>query len=85
MRVFPGWPVLTGIKNSSNTTSQQSAAPRMLYARNEAARQLSISVRALDSIIARHEIETRRIGRRLLVPHAELVRFSRGNHPEQLR
>jgi hypothetical protein len=53
---------------------------RMLYSRTEAARQLSISVRSLDYLKAGKELETRRIGKKVLIPHASLVRYSQGNH-----
>lgn len=55
-------------------------ASRLLYDRKEAARQLSISVRSLDYIIAAKELETRRIGRKVLVTHASLMRYASGNH-----
>lgn len=54
--------------------------PRLLYDRAEAARQLSISIRSLDYLIAGKELATRRIGKKVLVPHAELVRYARGDH-----
>jgi hypothetical protein len=54
---------------------------RLLYDRETAARMLSISVRSLDYIIAARGLDTRRIGRKVLVPHASLVRFARGDHP----
>jgi hypothetical protein len=53
---------------------------RLLYDRKEGARQLSISVRSLDYLIAAGEIETRRIGKKVLIPHGALVRFASGNH-----
>jgi hypothetical protein len=53
---------------------------RLLYDRKEAARQLSISVRSLDYLIAGKHLETRRIGRKVLVTRASLVRYSAGNH-----
>lgn len=55
-------------------------ASRLLYDRKEAARQLSISVRSLDYIIAAKELDTRRIGRKVLVTHASLMRYASGNH-----
>jgi hypothetical protein len=55
-------------------------AERLLYDRKEAARQLSICVRGLDYIIAAKELDTRRIGRKVLVTHASLVRYASGNH-----
>jgi hypothetical protein len=52
----------------------------MLYDRKEAARQLSISIRSLDYLIAGREFDTRRIGKKVLIPHASLVRYAQGNH-----
>jgi excisionase family DNA binding protein len=52
----------------------------MLYDRKEAARQLSISVRSLDYLIANRQLAFRRVGRKILIPHAELVRFARRDH-----
>jgi hypothetical protein len=51
-----------------------------LYDRKSAARQLSISVRSLDYLIAGRELETRRIGKKVLIPHGALSRFSQANH-----
>ena len=53
---------------------------RLLYDRKTAARLLSISVRSLDYIIAGKGLDTRRIGRKVLVTHASLVRYASGNH-----
>lgn len=53
---------------------------RLLYDRKAAARQLSLSIRSLDYLIAGKELTTRRIGKKVLVPHAELVRYARGDH-----
>jgi excisionase family DNA binding protein len=53
---------------------------RLLYSRHEAARQLSISVRSIDYLIAGKELETRRIGKKVLIPHGSLSRFAQGNH-----
>jgi hypothetical protein len=53
---------------------------RLLYDRKAAARMLSISVRSLDYIIAAKALDTRRIGRKVLVTHASLVRYASGNH-----
>ena len=53
---------------------------RLLYDRKTAAQMLSISVRSLDYIIAAKGLETRRIGRKVLVTHGSLVRYAAGNH-----
>ena len=57
---------------------------RLLYDRKTAALMLSISVRSIDYIIAAKGLDTRRIGRKVLVTHASLVRFARGHHPAPL-
>jgi hypothetical protein len=53
---------------------------RLLYDRKGAAQQLSISVRSLDYLIAGKQLGTRRIGKKVLIPHGELVRFARADH-----
>lgn len=58
---------------------------RLLYDRKTAAKMLSISVRSLAYLLARGEIRFRRIGRKTLIPHSELVRFARGHHPKPVR
>ncbi len=40
---------------------------KLLYSRNEAAQQLSISLRKLDQLIADHKLKVRKIGKRVLV------------------
>ena len=60
------------------------SAPRLLYDRKEAARQLSISVRSLDYLIGQRKLSTRRLGKKVLVPHTELVRFASANHFEPM-
>jgi hypothetical protein len=41
---------------------------------------LSISVRSLDYLIAGKRLSTRKLGKKIMVPHGELVKFSRGDH-----
>jgi hypothetical protein len=53
---------------------------RLLYDRKTAALMLSISVRSLDYIIAAKGLDTRRIGRKVLVTRASLLRYASGNH-----
>ena len=53
---------------------------RLLYSRKEAAEQLSISPRMLDYFIGQKKINARKIGRRILIPHTELVKFARQDH-----
>ena len=61
----------------SNSATTQPNAPRLLYARKEAAYQLSISLRGIAYLIAEGRLRTRKIGGRTLIPHDELLRFSR--------
>jgi hypothetical protein len=57
---------------------------KILVGRAEAAGMLSISCRALDYLVANKQLLIRRIGTRVLIPVAELRRFSRSDHPERL-
>lgn len=54
---------------------------RLAVNRVEAADMLGISVRTLDTMLARKEIRARRIGRRVVFPLAELRRFLGKDHP----
>ena len=62
------------------------AAPerKLLVGRNEAAKMLSISQRAIDYLIANKHLTARRIGARVLISTSELQRFSRVDHPTRL-
>jgi hypothetical protein len=53
---------------------------KILYDRKSAAYALSISVRSLDYLIANKRLNTRKVGKKILIPHAELVRFARADH-----
>lgn len=53
---------------------------RLLYDRKNAAHALSISVRALDYFLANGAFQTRKVGKKRLIPHSELVRFARSDH-----
>lgn len=53
---------------------------RLLVDRRNAAQYLSISQRSLDYLLAHGELNTRRIGARILIPLAELKRFAGFDH-----
>lgn len=53
---------------------------KLVVSRFEAARLLSISLRTLDSLLARGELRGRRVGRRIIFPIEELQRFLRKDH-----
>ena len=73
-RVSEARRVLTHMINAQSSTAQHSITPRLLYDRKTAAQMLSISVRALDYLIVKGNIHTRRIGSRVLVPYEELMK-----------
>jgi excisionase family DNA binding protein len=50
---------------------------KLLYSKKESAVLLGIGVRTIESLISRKELETRRIGRRRLVPRASLEKLAR--------
>ena len=54
---------------------------RLLVGRKEAARMLSISERALDYLIAKKQLSSRRIGARVLLSTFELRQYAMGDHP----
>jgi excisionase family DNA binding protein len=56
---------------------------KILFSKKEAATLLSISPRYVDKLIARQELETRRIGRRRLVPRVSLERLARRDVPSR--
>ena len=53
---------------------------KFLYSRKEAAQALGISVRSLDYLIAGKQLDTRRIGKKVLITRASLAAFASGNH-----
>jgi hypothetical protein len=59
-------------------------APRLLYSKKESAYLLSISLRSLNYAISEGRLNVRRIGGRVLVPHDELLRFSRHDRNDLL-
>ena len=52
---------------------------QMLAARNDAARELGISLRKLELLIQAREIKVCRIGKRVLIPRKALEEFVRRN------
>jgi excisionase family DNA binding protein len=57
-----------------------SVESKLLLTRQESAAMLSISLRTLDTLLARKDLVTRRVGRRRLIPRSELERFARRDH-----
>jgi excisionase family DNA binding protein len=71
---------------TKKSPTRASVAPenKLLVGRSEAAQMLSISERALDYLVAKRQIPTRRIGARVLIATADLKRYSQGDHPGRL-
>ena len=63
-----------------NARRNPSPGSRLLYDRKESARQLSLSIRSLDYLIAAKTFQTIRIGKKVMIPHSELVRYASSNH-----
>jgi excisionase family DNA binding protein len=53
---------------------------RLLYPRSESAFLLGVSLRTLDYKIQGVEIRVRRVGRKVLIPRDELLKFMRRDH-----
>jgi excisionase family DNA binding protein len=53
---------------------------QLLFNKKEAATMLGLSVRSVDYLLAGRELEHRKIGRKVLIPKATLVRFASGDH-----
>jgi excisionase family DNA binding protein len=46
----------------------------------EAARRLGLSTRTVASLISRHELRSRKVGRRRIIPVSALEAFLKGGH-----
>jgi len=60
------------------------AEEKLLLSRRDTAQLLSISQRALDYLVATRSLPTSRIGKRVLIPVADLRKYARADHPEPL-
>lgn len=54
--------------------------PKLLYSRKDAAFALSISIRSLDYLISNKQLNTRKLGKKIMIPYGELSRFARADH-----
>ena len=59
----------------------ENGGERLLYDRKSAALALGISIRGLDYLIAEGKVRVRRLGKRVLVPRAELERLAAKDQP----
>jgi len=58
---------------------------KFLFARKEAAYSIGVSIRSVDYLIAKGDLVTRRVGKKVLVTRESLRLFARGHHPEAIR
>lgn len=70
--------VVDSIMAAADTTTP--TITKILYDRKSAAFALSISTRSLDYLIGNKALNTVRLGSKVMVTHAELVKFSKKNH-----
>jgi len=54
--------------------------PKLLFSRKEAAYSLGLSLRSIAILLKNGELGYRRCGTKVLIPHQELVRFSKRDH-----
>jgi len=52
----------------------------LLHSKRESARLIGLSERTVHTLIATRQLRVRRVGRRVLVPHTELVKFTRPDY-----
>ena len=53
---------------------------QLMYSKRSAARVLDLSVRTVEYLLASGQLESRRVGRKVLIPRASLVRFASRDH-----
>lgn len=63
---------------------QPERVEKFLYSKAEAAYALGVSKRSIEYLISGQQLETRRIGSRVLIPADALRRFARANHFESV-
>jgi excisionase family DNA binding protein len=53
---------------------------QLLFSKKSAARILDLSVRTVEYLLASGQLQSRRAGRKVLIPKASLVRFAGRDH-----
>lgn len=54
--------------------------PKLLFTRKEASYSLGLSLRSISTLLKNGQLGYRKIGSKTLIPHAELVKFSKRDH-----
>jgi hypothetical protein len=68
------------MRAKSQATQSQQPMQKLLIDRKSAAWGISVSTRSVDYLIASGALETRRIGRKVLIVAASLKKFAAANH-----
>lgn len=70
----------------TNCDQKSRVAPeKFLYSQKEAAAAVALGKSSISYFIAKGELETRRIGRRVLITRESLRKFAGKNHYEPIR
>jgi len=64
--------------------TNNSAIPKLLVSKRDAAAALGVSVRTIENFIARKVLTARKLGRRTLIPFRALERFAQRDHDTTL-
>lgn len=62
-----------------------SEALKLLYTKKEAASSLGVCTRTVEHLISKGDLQTKRIGKKVLIPRAVLVKYAAGDHPEPVK
>jgi excisionase family DNA binding protein len=54
--------------------------PKLLFTRKEAGYSLGLSLRSISTLLKNGTLKFRKVGTRTLIPHQEIVRFSKTDH-----
>ena len=82
---MPEQSVKQQLRSCRDLSARQERVEKLLYDRRSAADALSISLRSLDYLLAGKQLRFRRIGKKVLVPAAELRRFASADHVGPIR
>jgi excisionase family DNA binding protein len=64
-------------------TKEQKEGIKLLVSKKEAAAMLSVSLRTIDNLLICHELISRKVGTRRLIPLSALEAFARRDHSTQ--
>jgi excisionase family DNA binding protein len=68
-----------------STTVVEHPTEILLYSRKAAAIALSVSLRSIDYLIEDGRLPTRRLGKEVMIPGADLRKFAKSEHTEDIR